>query len=175
MEPPRPQAPADADHVLAAAYRDHAVRLVGLARYLLDDTTQAEEVVQEAFARTYAGWSRLRDPQHPLPYVQRAVVNLSRGGLRRRRVARAAVLEVPPDVPSAEHAAAESARRDEIAAAVRALPRRQRECIALRYYLDCSVSDIATALRISGGSVKQHLHRAHATLAGRLGEQEDDD
>lgn len=175
VEQPRPQAPAEADHMLAVVYREHAGRLVGLAGYLLDDRTQAEEVVQEAFARTYAAWSRLRDQGDPLPYVQRAVVNLSRGGLRRRRVARAAVMDVPPDAPSAERTATEGARRDEVATAVRALPRRQRECIALRYYLDCSVAEISTALRISDGSVKQHLHRAHATLADRLGEQEDDD
>lgn len=175
MAKPRPEKSADADHVLAVVYRTHAARLVGLARYLLDDPSQAEEVVQEAFARTYAGWSRLRDPEHPLPYVQRAVVNLSRGGLRRRRVARAALVEAPRDAPSAERAATDAARRDEVAAAVRTLPRRQNECIVLRYYLDSSIDDIATTLKISDGTVKQHLHRAHATLAVRLGEQEDGD
>jgi DNA-directed RNA polymerase specialized sigma24 family protein len=45
----------------------------------------------------------------------------------------------------------------------------------LRYYLDSSIDDIATTLKISDGTVKQHLHRAHATLAVRLGEQEDGD
>jgi RNA polymerase sigma-70 factor (sigma-E family) len=167
--------PAGRDEILAAVYRTHARRLVGLARLLLDDATQSEEVVQEAFARTYAGWSRLRRPDDPLPYVQRAVVNLARGGLRRRVRARAFRPERTPDVPSAEHSAALRERGREVAAAVRTLPRRQRECVVLRYYLDCSVHETAQALRISDGSVKQHLHRAHATLADRLGEQEVDD
>ncbi len=171
VDEPAPREPAGADHVLAVVYGEHAGRLAGLARLLLDDPRQAEEVVQEAFARTYARWSRVKNRDDPLPYVRRAVVNLSRGGLRRRRIARAVPLETPVDAPSAEQAAAERARRHEVAAAVRRLPRRQRECIVLRYYLDCTVTETAAALRISDGSVKQHLSRAHAALATRLGEE----
>lgn len=172
VDEPAPREPAGADHELAVVYREHAGRLTGLARLLLDDPRQAEEVVQEAFARTYAGWSRVRNPDDPLPYVRRAVVNLARGGLRRRRVARAAPVDRVVDAPSAEHTAGEWARYREVAAAVRALPKRQRECIVLQYYLDCSVAETAATLRISDGAVKQHLHRARAALAATLGEDD---
>jgi RNA polymerase sigma factor (sigma-70 family) len=53
-------------------------------------------------------------------------------------------------------------------AALRSLPDRQRECLALRYYLDLSEADIAETLGISNGSVKTHVHRGLATLAQRL-------
>jgi RNA polymerase sigma factor (sigma-70 family) len=106
----------------------------------------------------------------PLPYVRRAVVNLSRGGLRRRRIARAAPVDRVVDAPSAEHTAGERARHREVAAAVRALPKRQRECIVMRYYLDCTVAETAAALRISDGAVKQHLSRARVALAASLGD-----
>jgi RNA polymerase sigma-70 factor (sigma-E family) len=150
---------------LADVYAAHYGTLVGLARLLLDDRGLAEEVVQEAFARTYAAWPRLRTPDDPLPYVRRAVVNLARGGLRRRVVARRAVVPKAPDSPSAEVGALAGERRREVAAAVRALPRRQRECVVLRYFLDCSTAETANVLGVSEGTVKQHLHRALEALA----------
>jgi RNA polymerase sigma factor (sigma-70 family) len=55
-----------------------------------------------------------------------------------------------------------------IAAAVRALPRRQRDCVVLRYYGDLADPEIATTLGVSVGSVKTHLHRARTALAPRL-------
>ena len=159
---------------LADAYAVHYRRLVGLARLLLDDRGLAEEVVQEAFARTYAAWPRIRTPDDPLPYVRRAVVNLARGGLRRRIVARRVVVPAAPEFRSAEADALAGERRREVADAVRALPRRQRECVVLRYFLDCSTAETADALGVSEGTVKQHLHRALEALAVALAEDADD-
>ena len=101
-------------------------QLVGLARLLLDDRGQAEEVVQEAFVRTYTGWKRVRRKDDPLPYLRSTIVNLARGGLRHRRVVRERRLDVVPDGESAEV----SFERDEtyraLNDAVRGLPERQR-------------------------------------------------
>jgi DNA-directed RNA polymerase specialized sigma24 family protein len=55
-----------------------------------------------------------------------------------------------------------------VLAAVGQLPRRQRECITLRYYFNSSDADIATTLGLSIGSVKKHLHRANTSLAVSL-------
>jgi len=160
-----------ADGELGRVFRAHGPALVGLARLLLDDPGQAEEVVQEAFVRTYAGWSRVRNRDDALPYVRRAVVNLVHSGLRRRRTERAAAPERITIAPSAEATAADRARNEEVARAVATLPRRQRECVVLRFYADCTVADIGSTLSISEGAVKQHLHRAMATLARALGEE----
>jgi RNA polymerase sigma-70 factor (sigma-E family) len=160
---------------LVSVFRSDGPALVGLARLLLDDPGQAEEVVQEAFVRTYVGWARVRNRDDPLPYVRRAVMNLARSGLRRRRTERGLRVERPLEVPSAEATAVEQARDREVAAAVAALPRRQRECVVLRFFLDCSLGEIAAALGISDGAVKQHLHRAIATLERALGEAEEED
>jgi len=168
------EVPVTIDDPLARVFQMNGPALVGLARLLLDDPGQAEEVVQEAFIRTYAAWRRVRDKDDPLPYVRRTVVNLARGGLRRRRIERTPRFERVIHAPSAESAAASNARDREVAAAVHALPRRQRECVVLRFYGDCAVADIAAALRISDGSVKQHLHRAMAALAEVLREGDDD-
>ena len=168
------EVPVSVEDPLARAFRTDGPALVGLARLLLDDPGQAEEVVQEAFIRTYASWRRVRDQDNPLPYVRRTVVNLARGGLRRRRIEQKPRFEREVHAPSAELAAAERARELEVAAAVHALPRRQRECVVLRFYADCAVAEIAETLRISDGSVKQHLHRALATLADALQPGDDD-
>ncbi|MEX1143851.1 MAG: SigE family RNA polymerase sigma factor [Acidimicrobiia bacterium] len=164
--------PGNADAVLGGLFRAQYEPLVGLARLLVDDRGHAEEVVQEAFARAYASWPRLRDQDDPLPYVRRAVVNLARGGLRRRRTVRRTRLTPVPDIASAESAAVARERVRTVASAVRALPRRQRECVVLRYYLDCSTIEAATTLGISEGSVKQHLHRALAALGLVLEKEE---
>jgi RNA polymerase sigma-70 factor (sigma-E family) len=159
-----------AEEALAVVFRQHYSSLVGLARLLLDDRDQAEEVVQEAFARTWAGWSRVRAAKDPFPYVRRCVVNLARSGLRRRGVARRQYLEPVPDVPPIETSIVADESRREVAAALHALPRRQRECVVLRYYLDCSTKETADALGMSEGSVKTHLHRALTAMEKTLEE-----
>ena len=61
--------------------------------------------------------------------------------------------------PSAETRALEHATGDWLVSALGRLPRRQREVLTLRYYLDLSEAQIADALSISAGSVKAHAHR----------------
>jgi RNA polymerase sigma-70 factor (sigma-E family) len=163
------------DEVLSAVFRESYSELVGLAALLLDERGLAEEVVQEAFARTYVAWPRLRERSDPLPYVRRAVMNLARGGLRRRMIARRHRPAVEEVAASPEAMLLAEERSEAIADAVAALPRRQRECVVLRYLLDCSVAETAAALGISDGAVKQHVHRAMTALADVLGVDAEDE
>ena len=159
-----------AEDALQRIYAVEYPRLVGLARLLVDRREDAEEVVQEAFARTWANLGKVRGDD-PLPYVRRAVVNLSRGRLRRRYTAAAHRPDRPDDIESAEHGAARGARAAAVVDRLRHLPRRQRECIVLRFYDDLTVPEIARALGVAEGSVKSHLHRAMTTLAIDLEDQ----
>lgn len=157
-----------AENALRRVYETEFTRLVGLARLLVDRREDAEEVVQEAFARTWANLGRVR-ADDPLPYVRRAVVNLSRGRLRRLRTVRAAHHTEPrADAASAEHDAVERDRHRALLRQLHHLPRRQRECVVLRFYGDLTVPEIARSLGVAEGSVKSHLHRALATLAIEL-------
>jgi RNA polymerase sigma-70 factor (sigma-E family) len=157
-----------ADEVIGRVFSERYSSLVGLARLLLDERSQAEEVVQEAFAKTLEAWPRLRNVDDPFPYVRRAVVNLSRSGLRRRGVARRRVLEAVPDAVPADVAVMASESRREVIAALKTLPQRQREVVVLRYFDECSTEETADVLGISEGSVKTHLHRALAALEKSL-------
>jgi RNA polymerase sigma factor (sigma-70 family) len=67
-------------------------------------------------------------------------------------------------VPSAESFAVAAVERAEVLAALRSLPRRQRETLILRYYSDLSEAQIAETLGISQGAVKSHAFRGLAAL-----------
>jgi RNA polymerase sigma-70 factor (sigma-E family) len=148
-------------------YRAQYPQLVGLARLLLRDPAGAHDAVQEAFVRAYAARRRIR-ADGAVAYVRAAVVNECRGGLRRRVrwSRRAAPAEVAP-MPPEEHLLLDEERRT-LAIAIAGLPRRQRECVVLRYWLDLSEAEIASTLRISTGAVKTHAHRALTALERAL-------
>jgi len=158
----------DRDVVLRDLYLRSYDKLVSLASLLVKPQEAAEEVVQEAFARTYAGWDRIEDKSHPYTYVRTTVINLSRHNMRRRAITRRHPPPPPGTAPGADVEAAASQLRRDIIAALQTLSTRQRECVVLRYYQGCSVAETATILGISEGSVKIHAHRGRAALAERL-------
>ena len=159
---------ATADEAVVELYRAHYNGLVRLSAMLVGDSGTAEEVVQDAFVTMHGSWHRLRDPEKALAYLRQAIVNRSRSTLRHRAVVAKYPPAPPPDVPSAEYFALAHSERDEIMAAVRRLPRRQRETLLLRYYSDLSEAQIADTLGISQGAVKSHASRGLAALRSLL-------
>jgi RNA polymerase sigma-70 factor (sigma-E family) len=150
--------------VVTEIYHGHYKQLVRLAVLLVHDVQTAEEVVQDAFEAMHLASRRLRDSEKALQYLRQTVVNRSRSVLRHRKVVDMHAPKPGPDEPSAEHAALAILERSAVAAALRTLPERQREAIALRYYADFSEADIAQAMGISKGAVKSHTARAMASL-----------
>ena len=155
-----------ADEALEQLYAAHWRSLVRLSVLLVRDQGLAEEVVQEAFVAVHGRWSRLREPDLALAYLRQAVVNRSRSALRHRAVVqRHADRRTAPLVEAgADQAALVGDRRAAVLDALRELPQRQREVLALRYYLDLSEAEIADALGISRGAVKSHASRGAAAL-----------
>jgi RNA polymerase sigma-70 factor (sigma-E family) len=143
--------------------------MVRLAELLLADRASAEDVTQEAFARLYVRFDRLWDPEAAGAYLRVMVVNLARSALRRRLVALRYLQREPSREPSVGDVAGATADHEAAISALRHLPRRQRECLVLRYYLDQPEAEIATTLGISSGSVKTHTSRGLATMAKLLG------
>ena len=165
--PPALGVPIDADSALEQLYDEHYVRLVRLAVLLLGDVGRAEEVVQDSFVAIYQRWDDLGDANVPA-YLRQTVVNRSRSVLRHLKVVSQHPSEIPPDGPGADHDVLHGAQRRAVIDALARLPRRQREVLALRYYLDLSEREIAETLRISQGAVKSHASRGAAALRRHL-------
>lgn len=156
---------SDVDALVSALFVTEAARLVSLARFFVEDRTAAEDLVQEAFIRLSRTAHRIRDREKAAAYLRSIVINLARDHNRRGLVS---LRHRPPavlDEPSAEQTAAERESRNEVVAALRDLPRRQRDCVALRYYLELPVEEIAATLGVSANSVKTHLQRGLRSLA----------
>lgn len=152
-------------------YHEHALGLVRFGLLLTGDRATAEDLVQDAFLGLHRHWGEVRDPGHVLAYLRAAVVNGSRSRHRRRLVAR----RLPPEplvfAPSAEALVLAGEDRQALLAAVCALPRRQREVLALKYFVDLGERDIAEILKISRGAVASTASRALTTLARQLREE----
>jgi RNA polymerase sigma-70 factor (sigma-E family) len=149
-------------------FREHYSEMVGLAGLLLNDRGAAEEVVQDAFAKYHLARHRITQPERQVAYLRSIVCNLARGRLRRWGLERRRRPLPEREAIPASDAAEARHRRDAVAAALAALPRRQRECVVLRYWLDLPEREIAATLGIAAGSVKSHLHRGLAALESRL-------
>lgn len=139
-------------------------RAVRLARRIVGDSASAEDIAAEAMARAYARWPQI----HALPWrdgwVLRVTTNLAIDTARiRSRPWKSQIIESHAD--GADAVAVQLA----LLAALRALPRRQREAIGLRYLADFGEAEVAETLGVSAGTVKTHLHRGVATLRRRLG------
>lgn len=155
---------------VARVFEQNHAQMVRLAA-LLGAADEAEDVVGEAFYALYRRWDRLSSPDAALPYVRAAVVNQVKMRLRHR-----GVVERSPEQAPGEHRSAEAevlVREDqrEVVLALARLPRRQREAIVLRYWLDLSEADVAQAMGVSCGAVKTHTSRAMAALSRSLGSQ----
>jgi RNA polymerase sigma-70 factor (ECF subfamily) len=157
----------DFDSFYRREYR--AVRAV--AWTLTGSGPAAEDVAQEAFLRAHQRWSQVSTYDEPGAWVRRVAINLATSTLRRRAREAAALVRLagrrPDDwqLPDADH---------EFWAAVRSLPRQQARVVALHYYEDLPVADIAVVLELAKGTVKAHLHKGRASLARRLRLAEED-
>ena len=151
-----------ADGHLDAAYR--------LARAILHDATDAQDATHDAFEQAWDKWGTLRDHARFEAWFDRILVNTCRDRLRsaRRR---------PTDI-SAEVARAsgdqftEAHDRDLIANAIAALSPDHQVVIALRYYRDLPIDDIARRLDIPAGTVQSRLHYALKHLQAAIGPAE---
>jgi RNA polymerase sigma-70 factor (ECF subfamily) len=149
--------------------RRHVPAAVGFARRVLGNTADAEEVVQEAILRVWTNAPRWRPEAAFRTWFYRIVFNLS---LNRRRRPPLARLEDTGDPPAPGPGASVRLELDErdraIAAAIAALPERQRAAVALTYDDGFSNAETAAALGTSVSAVETLLVRAKQTLRRTL-------
>jgi RNA polymerase sigma-70 factor (ECF subfamily) len=125
------------------------------------DAHDAEDCTAEAFARAYSRWDELAAYTSPAAWVVRTAVNLHIDRHRRHQH----TLRLLPALADDEEAPAPPLPIDPaLLAALKDLPERQRQVVALRILLGLSGEETAAELGITAGSVGTHLHRALAAL-----------
>jgi RNA polymerase sigma-70 factor (ECF subfamily) len=146
-----------------AFYQEEYSGLVQLAFVLSGSRHGAEDIAQDALI---AAWKRWRELEQPLAWTRRVVANLAVSTIRRRMAEGRAVvrLAIGRGEPIAELPEPDT----EFWAAVRALPTRQRQTLALYYLADCPVGEIAATLGCAEGTVRATLHKGRLALAARL-------
>jgi RNA polymerase sigma-70 factor (sigma-E family) len=156
---------ADFDRLYTLAW----TAMVRLGCLLLGDVAAAEDAVQDAFVNTYRHWTAIAGAAAARAYLRVAVVNACRSvGRKRATASRALVRQGNAELGLRDGTAAPAGSDPDLIAALRALTRRQREVLVLRYWADLSEREIAETLRISAGTVKSTAARALRTLHERL-------
>jgi len=125
----------------------------------------AEDAVQEALVRAWMRSERGEQLDSLPAWVAAVALNQTRSGWRRSMAERRARRRI---LAGSGTAAAPSGDHVDVARALEALPRRQREVAVLRYLLEMSTAEVAAALGITEGTVKSSLARARAHLAEAL-------
>ena len=159
----------EAREAVRAAYQAYYRRLVAAVYALTGDYSEAQDLVQEAYARALARPRTFLDLADPEAWLRTVAVNLARTRWRRRRLfdtlVRTGRVARPVDsVPGADP------NRVALIAALQKLSRPTRETIVLHHLADMSVHEVAEALNVPVGTVKARLSRGRAMLAGMLGE-----
>lgn len=147
-------------------YREHYPAVLGLVYTLSGSRNGAEDIAQEAFLRAHRNWDEVARYDRPGGWVRVVAMNLGRSRIRRlgaeaRALARFAGMNVSAFPELEPH-------NEKFWAAVRSLPRRQREVVAFHYLEDMATADIAALLGITQSTVKNSLAQARVSLAKTL-------
>jgi len=146
-------------------YRREYRQVLGLAFVLTGNQWVAEDTAQDAFAAAFRVWRSIVAYDSPGAWVRRVTCNRAASVLRRRvREAKALMrlagrMQTPIELDEGDATFWQAVRR---------LPPRQAQVVALYYMDDYSVREIAEVLDCSEGTVKTHLSRARDAVAGHL-------
>ena len=141
--------------LLADQHLDRAYRL---ARAILHNPVEAQDAAHDAFVQAWGKWESLRDPGRFEPWFDRILVNTCRNRLRSKRWL---VADISAEVTLAtSDPVGPTEDREVIGAAIAGLTPDHQVVVALRFYRDLSVGDIASRLGIPEGTVRSRIHYA---------------
>jgi len=156
-----------------ALVRRHLPRMVSLARRMLNDATEAEDVAQEVFLRVWREAPRWQPGAAKFEtWMHRVALNLCYDRLRRRRELpdADAGLHVADPTPLASHAWLAQQRAARVQTALAALPERQRAAIALVHFQERTNIEAAEMLEVSVEALESLLARGRRALKTSLAE-----
>ena len=141
---------------LAEGHLDASYRL---ARAILRDPSEAQDATHDAFVQAWRKWSTLRDPSRFEAWFDRILVNTCRNRLQRSTRWQAKDISTEVALASGDQYG-QTHDRDVLGAALLGLSADHRIVVALRYYVDLAIDDIALRLDIPAGTVQSRLHYA---------------
>lgn len=145
-------------------YRSTSMSMLRYASAVTGDRSEAQDVVQEAYARAWRHWRAVSEHPAPEAWLRVVVSRLATDRWRRVRGLRMALVRSGPP-PSVRPPSEDTVL---LVAALRQLPAGQRRALALRYLVDLSIEEIAVETGASTGTVKSWLSRGRASLARSL-------
>ena len=154
----------DADFSAYMAARQPA--LYRTAYLLAGDHASAEDLLQNAFAKLYLSWDKIRDHGALDGYVRRVMVNENNSLWRRAWKRREHSTDTMPETGVQD--TYDDGMGGVLWSYVQTLPPKQRAVIVLRYYEQLSEAEIADVLGISVGTVKSQASRALAAMRSRV-------
>lgn len=154
----------DAFEKLFGATFEPMVRSLALA---CGDREVAADAVQDAFIRASARWGRISGYDDPAGWIRHVALNRLRDHFRRAERGRRAVERLGGRDAATATTPAPSEPSD-LLERVGELPRQQRIAVSLFYVEQLSVLEIATAMGLSEGAVKYHLHAGREHLRASL-------
>ncbi|HZO89812.1 MAG TPA: sigma-70 family RNA polymerase sigma factor [Chthonomonadaceae bacterium] len=153
---------------LVRRYQDMAF---GYAFSILHDFQLAEDAAQEAFLAVYADLGALAAPEAFPGWLRGIVRHQCQRILRKRRlrvVPLAQARDMAESAPGPERQAERKEMQERVLAAIRALPRAEREVTTLYYIQEYSQQEIAAFLEVPVSKVNNRLHAARARLKRRM-------
>ncbi|MBY8881545.1 sigma-70 family RNA polymerase sigma factor [Streptomyces sp. PLK6-54] len=145
--------------------------MVAVVYAVTGDLGEAEDAVQEAYARAWQRWPRLTEEGDPTPWVRTVALRLAVSTWRkaRNRVRAHFRHGPPPDAPAL------APDRVALVDALRALGDDQRTAVVMHHLLDLPVEDIARETGVSSAAVRTRLSRGRKALGARLADPDDPD
>jgi RNA polymerase sigma-70 factor (sigma-E family) len=140
----------------------HTRELQRTAWLLCGDWQSAQDLVQSTFVAVWPRWETVSKADSPIAYVRRVLVNVHLRGRRRRWSGEIATGDVPQ--LAAAEADCDVDMKVALAAALSALPARQRVVLVLRYFADLAEPDVARLVGCSVSTVKKDAAKALSTL-----------
>jgi RNA polymerase sigma-70 factor, ECF subfamily len=158
----RPSVVAGETTARAAAFRrladEHLDASYRLSRAILRDPGEAQDATHDAFVQAWRKWSTLRDPARFERWFDRILVNTCRNRLR---ASSRQATDISAEVVAASGDPFGQAHdRDALGTAIAQLSPDHQVVVALRYYRDLTIDDIASRLGIQAGTVQSRLHYA---------------
>lgn len=155
---------------LASLFDAHGRMILGLCRFLLRDSVEADDATQQTFLSAYRSLLSGTEPRNPAPWL----AEIARNECRARIAARMREpLPLAASFESSDYDPVDVADQteliDELKTAIAELPDRQREAVVLRDLYGLSYREVATAMTVSVPVVESLLFRARRHLDRRLG------